>query len=99
LVELEEVRECYRRVFAEAVADDFPFVALDLYWSGDHSSVIGEMITSLAEEHWTIVQTIASRKHKVPICDLGEKDLHDLAGTFEVILLRAALPPPPANDR
>ena len=96
LVQLEEVRECYRSVFAEAVEDEFPFVALDPLWSGTHPSVIGEMITSLAEEHWTLVRTLAVKKHGVPLCDLSEKDLRNLAGTFEVILLRTPAPPPPA---
>jgi hypothetical protein len=98
-VQLEEVSGCYRSVFASAVSDDFPFLALGLDWSGVDPSLIGEIITELAEEHWTNVKQLSAQKRGMSICSLGEEELRNFAGPFEVLLLSMPAPPPPIAKR
>ena len=96
MVQLEEVPGCYRRVFASAVSDDFPFVALGLDWSGADPSLIGEILTVLSAEHWTNVKQLSAQKGGMSICSLGEEELRNFAGPFEVLLLSMPVPPPPS---
>jgi len=99
LVPVAGIRECYRKVFMAAIADDFPFVAADLDWDGAHGSLIGRIISELALEHWAIIEELAMEKRGVSACELMEDDCRELAGPFTVILSRRLVAPPIAPVR
>jgi len=95
LISVGKARECYRGVFQAAIADDFPFVAVELDWAGEHGSLIGGILADLVREHWAIAEDLAFREQGLPICELKDETLQKLAGPFEVNLLRRPTAPPP----
>lgn len=99
VVQFDQIRECYSQSFDYVIEDDYPLVALDLDWSGANRSLIGEIISSLAEEHWRVLSEYAGRRRGKPICSMGEADVHKFIGPFEVVLLDRPIPPPPPVTR